>query len=320
MPFAHMDQRLARRLEEKHAALAACRPLPPTTLQVLHADLQIRLTFHSNAIEGNTLSLRETQLVIEHGMTIGGHSLREHLEATNHAAAYTRLRELVDAGTPLDVGMILDLHGLVTDRILDEPGQFRQGAVSIRGSLLQLPPAREVPGLIDEWLAWLEGAGRDYPPVVRAAIAHHGFLALHPFLDGNGRTARLLLHLMLMRDGYPPALLLQEWRSGYLEALTKADQGRYNPLINLVGRAVEIGLDLYLDAYAATPDDEWVLLSELAQESAHSAEYLALLIRKGRLAGRKRGRRWYSTRIALARYQAEVDSGLVPTGRPAAQP
>lgn len=311
-----MDQRLAQRLAEKHALLEARRPLPPATLHALHADLQVRLAFHSNAIEGNTLSLRETQMVIEYGMTVGGHSLREHVEAANHALAYTYLCTLADAVTPITVETILELHRLVTDRLLDAPGQFRQGAVSIRGSSLQPPPARSVPALVATWLAWLNDAGTVYPPLVRAALAHHGFLAIHPFLDGNGRTARLLLNLMLLHAGYPPALLLQEWRFGYLEALSQADHGRYNPLINLIGRAVEQGLDLYLDACAATPDDEWLPLADLARTSIYSAEYLALLIRKGRLAGRKRGRRWYSTQAALDRYQAEIEAGLVPRGRP----
>ncbi len=127
-----MDPRLARRIAEKRATLDARRPLPPATLRKLQEDLLIRLTFHSNAIEGNTLSLRETQLVIEHGVTIGGHSLKEHLEATNHAVAYTRMTSLADATTPLTIPSILELHRLVTDRIIDEPGQFRRGAVSIR--------------------------------------------------------------------------------------------------------------------------------------------------------------------------------------------
>ena len=118
-PLLRMDPRLARRIAEKRAALDARRPLPPATLRVLHEDLQVRLTFHSNAIEGNTLSLRETQLVIEHGVTIGGHSLREHLEAANHAAAYTYIRSVADATAPLDLPTILELHRLVTDRILD---------------------------------------------------------------------------------------------------------------------------------------------------------------------------------------------------------
>jgi Fic family protein len=311
-----MDPRLARRLDEKRATLNARRPLPPAVVRVLHEDLQIRLTFHSNAIEGNTLSLRETQLVIEQGITIGGHSLTEHLEASNHAAAYAAMTRLADPATPMSVETVLELHRLVTDRILDAPGQFRRGAVSIRGSQLTPPPAREVPALMDAWVAWCDGEGRQYEPVTRAAVAHHGFLAAHPFLDGNGRTARLLLNLMLLREGYPPALLLQEWRLGYLEALAQADRGRYNPLLNLLGRAVESGFDLYLDACAATPDEEWLPLAELATGSAYSAEYLALLIRKGRLPGTKRGGRWHSTRAALARYEAEVAAGVVPRGRP----
>lgn len=313
-----MDPRLARRIAEKRAALDARRPLPPATLRVLHADLQVRLTFHSNAIEGNTLSLRETQLVIEQGITIGGHTLQEHLEATNHAAAYAQMAALADAATPITLATVLELHRLVTDGILDEPGQLRRGAVSIRGSQLVPPPARQVPGLMEEWVGWLSGEGRRYDPVTRAAVAHHGLLAVHPFLDGNGRTARLLLNLLLMREGYPPALLLQEWRLGYLEALSQADRGRYGPLLNILGRAVESGLDLYLEACAAAPDDEWLPLAELAAGTPHSAEYLALLIRKGRLAGSKRGGRWHSTRAALARYEAEVVGGVYPRGRPPA--
>jgi len=315
---SRMDPRLARRISEKRAALDGRRPLPPATLRVLHEDLQVRLAFHSNAIEGNTLSLRETQLVIEQGITIGGHSLKEHLEATNHAVAYDTVAALADAATPITIAIILELHRLVTDRILDEPGHFRRGAVSIRGSQLTPPPAREVPVLMATWLAWLDDDGLAYESITRAAIAHHGFLAVHPFLDGNGRTARLLLNLLLLRGGYPPALLLHEWRLGYLEALSQADRGRYGPLLNILGRALESGLDLYLEACAATPDDVWLPLSELARGSSHSAEYLALLIRKGRLAGTKRGGRWHSTQAALARYEAEVVSGAILRGRPPA--
>ncbi|NTW97348.1 MAG: Fic family protein [Oscillochloris sp.] len=316
-PKPHMDPRLARRVAEKHAALEARRPLSPATLRRIHADLQLRLTFHSNAIEGNTLSLRETQLVIEHGLTIGGHTLAEHLEATNHAAAVRALLATADADTPLARETILDLHRLVTAGLLDEAGAWRTGAVSIRGSALQPPPAAQVPALMDEWLAWVDGPGRSYGPVERAAIAHHGFVAVHPFRDGNGRTGRLLLNLLLLRAGLPPALLLQEWRLGYLEALSQADRGRYGPLLNLIGRAVEVGLDLYLEACAAAPPQEDLLpLSELAAGTAHSAEYLALLIRKGRLEGSKRGGRWYSTRAALERYGAEVADRTVPRGRP----
>src|ERR671929_1893406 len=101
-----MDPRLAQRLAEKKAELDRYRPLSPTTVRYINEQLRVLLTYHSNAIEGNTLSLRETQLVIEHGMTVGGHSLREHLEATNHAQAFAYLTKLIEQRTPITIGVI----------------------------------------------------------------------------------------------------------------------------------------------------------------------------------------------------------------------
>ncbi len=314
-----MDPRLAQRLTEKKATLDHYRPLTPATVHMINEQLRVLLTYHSNAIEGNTLSLRETQLVIAHGMTVGGHSLREHLEATNHAQAFAYLTALVEQRTPLSIEVIRTLNGMVIDKLIDSPGQFRRGPVTIRGARVQPPQATRVAPLMDEWITWITGEGLTYPTVVRAAIAHQGFEAVHPFRDGNGRTGRLLMNLMLMQDGYPPALLLQEWRLAYLEALAVADTGRYGPLVNLIGRAVEQGLDLYLDACDRAPlseDAEEQPLAELARAFGYTTDYLALLIRKGRLAATKRGARWYSTRAAIERYRSEVATGMVPTGRP----
>lgn len=314
-----MDPRLAQRLAEKKAELDAHRPLSSATLHYINDQLRVLLTYHSNAIEGNTLSLRETELVIEHGITIGGHSLREHLEATNHAQAFTYLTTLISQPTRITPELILTLNRLVVDKLIDAPGQFRTGHVTIRGARIQPPHAAQVPGLMREWIAWIYGAGLAYPIVLRAAIAHHGFEAVHPFMDGNGRTGRLLMNLLLMQEGYPPALLLQEWRLAYLEALSAADSGRYNPLATLIGRAVEQGLDLYLEACASAPvreEEDYRPLADLAAESNYTGEYLSLLIRKGRLPGIKRGRRWYSTRAAVERYRQEVERQAYPRGRP----
>jgi Fic family protein len=180
----------------------------------INDQLRVLLTYHSNAIEGNTLSLRETQLVIEYEMTVGGHSLREHLEATNHVQAFADLTDLIAQPTTISREVILRLNGLVVDKLIDAPGQFRSGSVTIRGVRMQPPHAAQVPKLMREWLAWITHQGQAYPTVLRAAIAHHGFEAVHPFQGGNGRTGRLLMNLILMQDGYPPALLLQEWRMG----------------------------------------------------------------------------------------------------------
>lgn len=319
-PTPRLDPRLARRLDAKKARLDHYRPLSSSVAARLRESLRLLLTYHSNAIEGNTLTLRETQIVLETGITIGGHSLREHLEATNHAQAYEYLTTLADggAGAGITGDTILDLHHLVMSGIDDTAGRFRTGPVYIRGARVTPPPASQVEHLVEAWLSWLEGPGLDYAPIVRAAIAHHDFEAIHPFFDGNGRTGRLLLNLMLMREGYPPALLLRDWRGNYLRALDTAGAGSFNPLANLTGRAVEGGLDLYLQACEREPEpeDEHIPLSELARQTEHSADYLGWLVRRGRLEATKRGGRWYSTPAALERYKSEVESGAAPRGRP----
>jgi len=310
------DPRLRERIASKKRQLDQYRPLQPGVVRQLYEQLRVFLTYHSNAIEGNTLTLRETQLVVEYGLTAGGHTLREYTEATNHAHAFAELTQLADAATPVSIDIILRLHHLVMQQLIPTAGRFRAIPVFIRGVALRPPPAPEVPTLMGQWIHWVNEESYTYPPVVRAAIAHHEFEAVHPFEDGNGRVGRLLLNLMLLRDGYPPALLLRDWRLAYMQALTAANQGQYTPLANLVGRAVEGGLDLYLEACSAVPDASYVPLAQLAKESPYTTNYLGWLVRQGRLAAVKRGGRWYSTREALARYRADVAAGGIPPGRP----
>lgn len=311
-----MNVRLAIRIEQKKALLDTFRPLRPTILQRLHEDLRIRLTYQSNAIEGNTLNLNETQLVVEEGVTIGGHSLREHLEATNHAEAYDEVRRIVDGHIPITVETILSLHALVLKSLNPTAGQFRLTPVYIRGRDLDLPHWTEVPTMMEQWVEWLNRESRQYDPVTRAALAHHGFVAVHPFEDGNGRTGRLLLNLLLIRDGYAPALVLRSWAERYRSALAAADRERYNPIINLLGQAVEAGLDFYLEACNASPDEQYQSLSDLARAAGRDPNYLGLLVRQGKLEAVRRRGRWYSTAEALARYDQQVQQGLQQRGRP----
>lgn len=310
-----LDPRLARRIEAKKARLDSLRPLPPNITTELRDSLRLLLTYHSNAIEGNTLTLRETQIVLETGITIGGHPLREHLEATNHAQAFEYMTQVVEASEPLTHKIVLGLHGLVMAGIDDTAGRFRTGPVYIRGASVTPPPAGQVETLIAAWLEWVEGPGRDYHPVACAAIAHHDFEAIHPFFDGNGRVGRLIMNLMLMRDGYPPAILLRSWRGSYLGALDAAHGGRFNPLVNLVGRSVESGLDLYLQAAHVAPNEDYKPLAELARGSEYTSQYLGWLVRQGRLEAVKRAGRWYSTPQALEKYR----TSMLPRGRPRRQ-
>jgi hypothetical protein len=193
-------------------------------------------------------------------------------------------------------------------------GQFRQTSVFIRGSNHRPPPARQVPELMAQLVRWLEGEGLQYPPVVRAALAHHGFEAVHPFEDGNGPTGRLLLNVLLMRDGYPPAFLLREWALRYYQALEAAHFGHYTPIVNLIGQAVEAGHDFYLDACSTSPDEQFLPLTDLALRYGYDVNYLGLLARQGKLEARKWDRRRYSTPAALARYTEQAQAE--PRGRP----
>src|SRR6266700_7166749 len=301
-----MDARLARRLTLKKKQLDAYRPMESFTVQRLHQDLRLLSTYHSNAIEGNTLSLHETQMVLEYGITADGHPLREYLEATNHAEAFDTLPALVER--PITLETVERLHALVMDKIDPQAGELRRVQVYIRGAPFTPPPARDVPLYLAQWVDWLTSdAALHYDPVTRAAIAHHDLEALHPFTDGNGRVGRLLLNLMLMQEGYPPALILREWRTRYIQALQAAHHSDYTPLIDLVGLAVEHALDLYLEARVESTA-HLLPLRELAREFSIVVDYLGQLARKGKIEAAKRGQYWYATREAVQYYLAEAEA------------
>lgn len=248
----HLDHFQAERIRDKKAQLDQLHPFSSETERRLAEKLCVFLTYHSNAIEGNSLSLSETQMIIDQGLKPSDHSPREYQEVLNHAEAYHFMLSLVSQREPLTRRIILTLHSLVMNQLLETRGQFRKVPVYITGSNMTPPPAREVERLMREWVTWITEPGTAYEPVTRAAIAHHGFEAVHGFEDGNGRVGRLLLNLMLMQEGYPPALLLCDWRSEYIRSLMHANTGQYDHLLALVGQAVEDGLDLYLEAYNAT--------------------------------------------------------------------
>jgi len=312
-----IEPRLLMRLEQKKAQLDV-RPLPAAAVRRLEEQLTIEWIYNSNAIEGNTLTLKETRLILETGLTIGGRSLREHFEVINHKDAIEYVETLVaGAGTasppdPVTPFHVRQIHRLVLARIDDDnAGQYRTLPVQIMGTAYQPPEAWQVPALMQDWGDWLSGPAQALHPAERAALAHHRLVAIHPFIDGNGRTARLVMNLLLMRDGYPPTIIMRVNRGQYYRILAQADRGNESPLVNFVGRAVERSLTLYLTACTpqmepVAPEDEWITLREAARSTPYSQEYLSLLARKGRLEAIKRGRVWYTTRHAVTTYRQSV--------------
>lgn len=299
-----LNTRLLNRINQKKRALEALRPLPASALNRLQEELVVEWIYNSNAIEGNTLTLRETRLILETGLTIGGKSLREHFEVISHRKAIEYVEALVQEREEINAFHL---------RQIDEQnaGAYRDLPVRIAGAAHIPPEPWQIVPLVQEWERWLNGASRTLHPVERAALAHHKLVSIHPFIDGNGRTARLLMNLLLMRQGYPPTIILKVNRQQYYRVLAQADRNREIPLANFVGRAVERGLILYLNActpQTAEPpaEEKWIPLRDAAGDSPYSQEYLSLLARSGRLEAIKRGRNWFTTRSAVAAYRQSL--------------
>ncbi len=244
-----IDESLAKTLEQKLAKLNSIRPLPPEVVKRLREKFEVDMTYNSNAIEGNRLTLRETWLVLRRGITIRGKSVNEHLEATNHAEAIGLLEKMADGKKEIAEIDVLNLHAVILDKISpQDAGFYRHEQVFIEGSKVVLPNWRKVPELMKPVYIMLNDKRKGIEAIKSAAKLHHETVRVHPFVDGNGRLARLLMNLRLMRAGFPPTVLRRDERRSYYSALEKADKGDFRSLAMLIGKDVEQALDLYLDA------------------------------------------------------------------------
>jgi len=289
------------RILSKKKTLDSLRPLPSGLVQKLWEQMQIEFTYNSNAIEGNTLSLRETQLVIQEGITVRGKSLREHLEARNHPEAITYIEKLAQRGNTIKLEDIWKVHQLLMRGIDDQnAGKYRTGQVRVAGATFMPPPAGKIQPMINELLQTLRQNPEELRPIELAAFFHHKLVYIHPFLDGNGRTARLLMNVVLMRSGYPFTILLKVDRPKYLRTLSEADNGNMVPFANFIAKCVERSLDLYLLTFEK--ESEILTLAEASKLTLYTQEYLSLLARKGSIGAFKLRRNWIITRKALNEY------------------
>lgn len=236
-------------LSDKKAKLDTFRPMPPELVKNLEDWFRVELTYTSNAIEGNTLTRQETALVIEKGLTVEGKPLKDHLEATNHAEALDYLKDLVTKKpSEISENDILDIHKLVLQKInQDNAGRNRIVPVRIAGSEVVMPNPLKVPDLMLELISWLKSAVSH--PATLAADIHFKLVSIHPFVDGNGRTARLLMNLILLQTGYPPAIISNQIRRSYLNAIESAQLGgSLDDYYQIIYQSIDKSLDIYLDA------------------------------------------------------------------------
>ena len=265
------------KLTDKKNRLDGLRPLPDALVRNLDDWFRIELTYTSNAIEGNSLTRKETALVVEKGLTVGGKSLIEHLEATNHAHALDWVKEQVKRKpTSLSEKDILHIHHVILKGIDDtNAGHYRSVPVRISGSAVILPNPRKVPDLMQDFIKWLS-RDQGLHPAHLAAEAHYRLVTIHPFVDGNGRSARLLMNMMLLMSGYPAAIIKKRDRLVYISALEKAQLGgSKDDYFKMIAKAVDRSLNIYLKAAAgeeAEPadSDQLLKIGELAKQVGES--------------------------------------------------
>lgn len=295
--------RMYKPLSNKKSELDQYRPLPPELVANLDDWFKIELTYTSNAIEGNTLTRQETALVVEKGLTVRGKSLNEHFEAHNHAKALGFVMSL--AGKPSDEiteNDILEIHRLILQNIDDNnAGRYRNVPVRISGSMVVLPNHVKVPKLMAEFVDEFYSKASSFHPVELATWMHYELVTIHPFADGNGRTARLLMNLALIQNGYPPAIISKRQRMSYISSLEQAQLGGSRETFDkLMAKSVEKSLDLYLKSASGEdspqPVSQYNLLKigELAKLTSQSVPTIRYWTQRGLLKIASKTEKGYS--------------------------
>ena len=220
--------------------------ISPITLSSYEKDFELIFTHNSTAIEGNTLTLIETKVVLEDGIAIGGKKLREIYEVINHKKAYEYVKKCIVAKKPLDENIVKDLHAILTENII-VGGIYRNEEVRISGAGFTPPSGNEMYMQIKIFYEDLKTKDTELNPIELAAWTHAEFVRIHPFVDGNGRTGRLLMNYRLLQNGYLPVSVAKENRLDYYNALEQyAVNGDLTDFADLVAELEEAQLDEYL--------------------------------------------------------------------------
>lgn len=312
-----VSKRLQERVDNKRRQLDELRPIPPNILENIQERYNSIFVYNSNALEGNTLTESETILVLERGVTIGGKSLKEHLEVINHKKAFAYINEIISKKSPISEEILLELHAILLENVLpvEQVGKYRTRSVIIKGAILQPPIAQEIPEKMEELVSTINSNPEKIPPFEFCTKIHAFFEQIHPFSDGNGRVGRILLNLMLIQRNFLPITIPTIDRMTYLDGLSKADKGKFDPIINFFLRCEEKALDFYLEAF--TPNyspPNYQNLTELAKSSPYSPAYLNLLIRQGKIPGKKIKGKWVTTKEAIQNYIESVNKNRKSLG------
>ena len=298
-----LEKELYERILEKKKRIASIRPLNGEQLRLIKEQMEIEYIYNSTSIEGNTLSLNETRLILEEGITISGKSLREHLDIINQKEAILWIEEFIKSKNKIKESDVIELHRLTLKGISNYwAGKYKTSQNRVLGSKLKTTPPYKVHSEMNNFVYEIEN-NKEFNAIELAAYAHHELVRIHPFVDGNGRTARLLMNLILMREGYPPVVIIKKERKKYFDSLEKAHFRDFKDFFNFIARTVERSLNIYLNALIpTTKNNELIPLKELSKETKYSQEYLSLRARQNKLNATKINGIWYASRNDLRDY------------------
>ncbi|MBI5554688.1 MAG: Fic family protein [Elusimicrobia bacterium] len=237
-----------KEIDELKSKIDRHRPLSPHALEQLKEYYRISFTYTSNAVEGNSLTETETKIVIEDGITVGGKPLKDHYEAMGHSEAYSFLYDLAK-NREITEDNILKLHHLFYYRIdEDNAGKYRKVNVLITGSSFKPPAASQIPALMKKFINDLPSLRGKYHPVEFSARLHKELVTIHPFVDGNGREARLLMNLALLQTGYVITIIPPVLRNDYINAIKKSQikPKDDNYFINFISSMVSESMKEYI--------------------------------------------------------------------------
>lgn len=239
------------RLDDKRRRVAALLGEAPAEVVARFArSFDVEYAHNSTAIEGNTLSLIQTKVILEDGLSVGGKALREIYEVANHDRAFSYVKRAVAEGRLLDEEMLKDIHALLMENIM-VGGVYRNVEVRITGAGFRPPAPQEMFQQMRWFFADMPRQREKLNAIEWAAWTHAEFVRIHPFPDGNGRTARMLMNLQLLTEGFQPISIAKEERLAYYEALEAyAVRGELAPFTEMVAALEEARLDEYLAAFA----------------------------------------------------------------------
>lgn len=318
MPRPSRDT-IYQRLETSVAGLTSVGGLPlPKEASAIWKDIWHEEAHHSTAMEGNTLLLREVQLLLETGKAVGSKEMKAYLEVQSYGKAaesvYAQARERGPVHiTPTE---IREIHKIAVETVWtyfppdqmdprEGPGAFRRKEIESFAEGMKPPSWPDVPAAVTDWVdrvngaEWLSSSERHV--IEDFADLHASFERIHPFRDGNGRVGRLVLNLLLVRHGYPPAVIYKSERDRYLAALRRADAGDCGALGELLARSIKQSIDRFILPGLAGPH-KLIPISALAGVSDLSRNALTLAAQRGRLEAIKKGNVWHSTKVAVEEY------------------